>query len=138
MCQLIGMNFPPRFKKYLALIVVLLVFLFGVFKGFQAGKFSAQAQVLSQNALAIQKGLEYYYSDQDYFPTAAEYQNPQLMLTYLSASPAVNLASAQCSDNFVYNRPSLRSFVMDFCLPAGFGSYHTGWNRLAEDKSQAR
>ena len=119
-------------KQFLSSLAAAVVLLLCVFLGVSRGRQLAQAKIISQNAQAITQGLKYFYQDQDRFPSAAEFSgNLNLMLNYFSVFPLPQVPTSQCPQNFVYQRPNSKAFLLNFCLPAAEGNFHSGWNQFS-------
>lgn len=99
------------------------------------GKRGAQAGLIVNNALELKRGLDFFYQDQDRFPTPLEFQNTNIMSRYFSNFPLSEFPVKGCSELFVYKRTSPTSFQLHFCLPAQSGGYKKGWNQIEQDKS---
>ena len=110
-------------------IFVAVIFLLVILGGISSGKKSAQANLIIQNAQNLSGALYYFYGDQDRFPTVLEFQNKDIMLNYLSSFPPADFISETCPENYIYKRPSSKSFELFFCLPKGAQEYSTGWNK---------
>jgi len=97
-------------------------------KGLSAGQQIAQAQIVTQTAKNLSVGLQYFYSDQNRFPSAVEFADQNTMLNYFSVFPPADFSSANCSQSFIYKRLNDSNFQLDFCLPRAEGGYTAGWN----------
>ncbi len=123
--------FSPKIKIYLSSLAVAVVLLLAVFWGVGSGRLQAQGGLVLQNAQSLQAGLRYFYADQNRFPTAEEFQDQNLMLSYFNAFPPAELAAGPCSGSFSYKRPAAGSYELDFCLPASSGGLTAGWHAIS-------
>ena len=122
---------PKTFWQIFVSLLAAALLLWAVLAGLAAGKSQAQAWVISSNSAAIAQGLKYFYNDEERFPSAVEFQSDKnLLQSYLSSFPPAQFPSPQCQQSFAYERPSLPTFHLAFCLPAAFNGYKAGWNLL--------
>jgi len=127
-------SIPKSIKHLLTVLVAAVILLFGVLRGIASGQAQAQSFVLAANAQSLAKGLIYFYSDQERFPSAVEYQdNRQIMLSYFSDFPPANLPSSECQQSFIYQRPTVNTFQLSFCLPQALNSFSSGWNAVDQN-----
>lgn len=117
-----------------AVILVTAVFLIAIFIGVGRGKAAAQSESALSQALELKKGLDNFFSDQDRFPTAEELTSENIALIYFSSVPDNASTNANCSQSFIYERSSLTSYSLNFCLAANLPNYAKGWNRFDEQK----
>ena len=122
--------FSNKIKILLSSLIVAVVLLLVIVWGVNTGKKIAQAKILIQTSKSAALALQYFYQDQNRYPTATEFENQNLMLTYFSNFPLLNYPSAACSQSFVYKRPDPVTFSLNFCLPTAEGGYGGGWNTI--------
>lgn len=120
---------------YFGGLVVAAVLLFALVSGASAGKSNAQDKTVLNGAQSVQKALGYFYNDQNRYPTAEEFQDKNIMLTYLTTFPLPNFVSASCPQSFIYKRITAQSYQLDFCLVRGLSGYIKGWNVLSGSQS---
>jgi type II secretory pathway pseudopilin PulG len=116
-----------------ALIMVVFLLL-SIVLTWNSGKNSAQSRLVLTNASGLQKALDYFYSDQDRFPTAQEFADRNIMINYANLFPPVNFVSKSCSQSFVYKRASKNNYSLSFCLPKKEGNLKQGWNQVTINK----
>jgi hypothetical protein len=128
------MNF---LKKYLQILTVagstVLLFLF-LYWGVLSGNEKAQAQTVIQDAGQLVKAVDYFYNDQNRFPTAEEFLDRVAFGMYVNNFPPQQFTSATCPQTYVYKRISVTSYQLNFCLPANSNGYVKGWNRVEKSK----
>lgn len=122
--------FDSGILKKIAAAGALLVFLFFAWLGYRSGKQQAQSRLTIANAQALKQGFEYFYSDQDRFPSPAEFTDSNLMGIYYSVFPPKALAVKNCPQTFRYQNSGPRNYILAFCLPQASGGYVLGWNQL--------
>jgi len=115
---------------FLTVLLAAVILFFSLFFGIKSGKLLAQSAIISGNAVSLNKGLQFFYKDQNRFPTAVEFSNNNIMLDYFSIFPAADFASESCPNSFAYKRNSLQEFQLNFCLPKAFQNYSAGWNSI--------
>jgi len=126
----VNFYFSNKIKILLSSLIVAVVLLLVIVWGVNTGKKIAQAKILIQTSKSAASALQYFYQDQNRYPTATEFENQNLMLTYFSNFPLPNYPSSACSQSFVYKRPDPATFQLSFCLPTAQGGYGAGWNTI--------
>ena len=121
-------------KLLISSLVVAAILLLSVFSGYSKGKISAQSFAVAQTAIETSKALQNFYSDQDRYPSAVEFENSEIMLKYLSGFPLPDFPTASCTRSFDYKRSDAQNFQLSFCLPSGSGIYKAGWNSISNSK----
>lgn len=114
-------------------LLAAVILFWAISSGIQNGKNIAQAALVAQNAQSLAKGFDFFYQDQNRFPSALEFQNNNLMNEYFGSFPPLSFASSICPESFLYKRPGLKSFELNFCLPANYQNYRPGWNKLVSN-----
>lgn len=114
----------------LTVIITAVILFFSLLWGISAGQQLAQAGLVAANANSIARGLQFFYQDQNRFPTAIEFQNRNIMLGYFNNFPPMEFISSGCPGSFIYKRTSSQKFQLDFCLPKAFQNFSRGWNVL--------
>ncbi|MCL5666336.1 MAG: hypothetical protein M1383_00990 [Patescibacteria group bacterium] len=125
--------FNKKAKLFLTVLAAAVVLLLAALAGISKGRSVSQAKIIAGNAQNLAKGLDYFYNDQNRFPTAVEFQDQNLMLNYFNGFPPANISSAACAETFAYKRPSPQTYQLNFCLPADFAPYHRGWNAITKN-----
>jgi hypothetical protein len=120
----------PNVKAVLGSLFMAVILFWAVSSGINSGRLEAQAQAVLQTAQNLSAGLQYFYSDQNRFPSASEFADQSIMLNYFSVFPPVDLISSACSQSFVYKRISPGNFQLSFCLPKPVSGYVAGWNTI--------
>lgn len=119
-----------NFTKNAAIITVAVLLFVSLWLGLSSGKNKAQLAYVTATSEVLDRGLGYFYEDQDRFPTAAEFGNPEVMLQYFTAYPFAQLKSETCSESFIYRRVSQTNFALDICVPTSGNNFRKGWNVL--------
>lgn len=130
------MNFKINTKKIIILssLAVAVVLFTTVFKGARAGKDAAQSDAIIKTVQNISIALDYFYSDQNRYPSVLEFDEQNIMLSYLNIFPLPNFVSELCPENFIYKRNSASVASLSFCLPRSVKPYAQGWNALTLKK----
>ncbi len=123
-------HFSNKIKILLSSLIAAVVLLLAVVGGVNNGKKIAQAKILIQTSKSAASALQYFYQDQNRYPTATEFENQNLMLSYFSNFPLPNYPSSACSQSFVYKRADPAAFSLSFCLPVASSGYQAGWNNI--------
>ena len=128
-----SISIPKSFVHIAAVLIAAVVLLWAVAAGSRTGKNQAAAESVAKTAGQLTAGLRNFFSDQERYPTAAEFQDQNLMLNYFNAFPPAQIAGGNCQTDFSYLRPSPQSFKLQFCLAAPAGTSRAGWNQLTQD-----
>ncbi len=119
-----------KFWQFSGSLLAAVILFWAIHSGSDTGKNLAQASMVSQNAQFLAQGFDFFYQDQNRFPSALEFADNNLMNGYYANFPPLSFASQVCPESFIYKRPSAKSFEINFCLPAGFSTYSKGWNKI--------
>lgn len=122
-----------KLKPLIYSLVMAVILFMALATGISAGVKSAQSRAIITSAANLEAGFNYFYGDQNRFPTAVEFSDQTTMANYFNNFPPVNFA-ASCSENYIYKRTSDNNFELDFCLPVSVGSYKSGWNVISGQK----
>ncbi len=112
---------------FLGLVLVLGVWWMGL-SGVRAGKSNA----IIKNASMLKQGVQYFFNDQNRYPTALEFQDRNLMLNYFSAFPPQAITGGPCSQTYNYTSATAKTFVLEFCLPRAAAGFAAGWNKVTQ------
>lgn len=129
------MQFYISQKSKIAFIVVVLTFVLGILalSGFSSGKKQAQSKVVLGMVFEIEKGLDFFYKDNGRFPSANEFLEEKIMAPYFNQLPALpEIDPKICNAAYIYNRPSIKSYELNFCLPKSTDGFIRGWNKLVK------
>lgn len=110
----------PHYIRNAVIALILVILATISFFGFRAGRDLARADLAVKQTAATMKALDYFFSDQDRYPTATEFGDPQTFGIYLSQVPIPLVASKQCPRPLAYSTFNQRTFVMRYCLPREF------------------
>ena len=124
----VNLVFLNKYKNILTVLLAAVILFLAIIKGLGAGQQAAEAQVEIQTAKNLASGFQYFYGDQNRFPSAVEFADSSVMAAYFNNFPPANFISANCNENFVYKNISDKNFQLDFCLPTAVGGYQAGWN----------
>jgi hypothetical protein len=117
-----------------AVILVAVILFYGVYRGISKGSLAAKSEVVLANARALTVGLDYFYQDQNRYPSQAEFANTNLMLAYITGYPPVTISDGACagsrlsSGNYDYHSLDFRGYQLNFCLPASVEKFPAGLN----------
>jgi len=131
---MIILRFTKTIGQILTVLGAAVILLWVVSLGIGKGKSLAISRVTASNALNIDQGLKYFYTDQDRFPSAVEFNNAgSVILNYYSAFPATELKSDQCPQVYQYQRVNTKHVKLNFCLPVAWENFSSGWNVMEQD-----
>lgn len=126
--------FNKRVLQVLTVLSLTVILLLTIFSGLKKGKLEAQTEAVLNNTQAINKALEYFFQDQDRYPTAMEFAEPKLMGQYLSLYPIPDIVSENCSNSFRYLRIEPKKYDLFFCLSKDTENSIQGWNKYSSTK----
>ena len=92
------------------------------------GQRSAQGRQIVKDSKAITQALEYFYQDQNRYPSNDEFLDQNVMRQYLSNFPPQEFVSGGCEASYEYQNNFRSDYELRFCLPKGVSGYSTGWN----------
>lgn len=113
-------------------IIVVIVLIFCVRWGFSAGRDIARTKITAANVASIQRGLDFFYSDQSRYPSISEFENLDYMKVYFDNFPPQNFKYELCSPHYAYTTFRQLSYQLDFCLPRSKGNLVKGKNTITE------
>jgi type II secretory pathway pseudopilin PulG len=103
----------------------------GIFSGVSSGK----DQATYKNLATISNALQFYYSDQDRYPSETQFNDQKILVPFYTSavSKPVN-AEGVCKnfDNFIYTQQAPSNFQIDFCLEQGVNGLSRGFHSLTE------
>lgn len=133
------MDFPvlkTKSKIFLSSLAVAVILLLAIFWGLAKGKEDAESQAVLAAQANLVKGLQFFYQDQNRYPSALEFVDAPTMLNYFNSFPPPDFASKNCSQSFSYQRNALDSYSLSFCLPVSSGGFAAGWNAVSGSPPQ--
>lgn len=121
---------PKSLKLSLTVIMVAVILLLSLSFGYDNGRMYAQSEVVKHNVQSLSAGLEYFFQDQERYPTALEFADQPQMAAYFDSFPPENFTGSQCSESFIYKRPDISSYQLNYCLLKSFGGESAGWHKI--------
>jgi hypothetical protein len=94
----------PKYIRASVLSVVLFIVLLTSLAGFRAGRDLAKADVTLKQVDVLMKGLDYFYNDQDRYPSATEFEDKSALGTYVSSLPVLKYLKNNKKDVLVLAR----------------------------------
>jgi hypothetical protein len=120
--------FSSRLVQNTILSLAGAIVVLGVLWGVVAGRRAGQGQAVLAQAETLTAGLDYFYSDNNRYPSATEFQDRNLMLHYFSAYPLPVIKSRGCPQAFAYSSPNTKTYELRMCLPRAAKGFQRGWN----------
>ena len=117
--------------QFTAVIVVAVVLFYGIYRGANKGASAAKSEVVLANARAIAAGLDYFYADQNRYPSQEEFADTNLMLAYISGYPPISIGGGACvpnAANYGYHTLDFKGYELNFCLPSSVEQFPEGVN----------
>ncbi len=118
-----------------AFILFVLMIIWGIFSGVALGK----DQATYKNVETLNNALHYYFSDQDRYPTATQFNDQQILVPlYMSKMPQPVNVSGICgeSSQFEYSQKNSQTFNLNFCLRKGAYGLSKGIHNLTDKEVQ--
>ncbi len=94
------------------------------------GQRSAQGRQVVKDVETVIQALEYFYQDQNRYPSLNEFEDQNVMRQYLSNFPPQEFTSGVCDQSIDYVNTFRSDYELRFCLPKGVKGYRTGWNMI--------
>lgn len=116
--------------KYAAIVIFVTLAVLLLWWAYTAGQHAGQSRQAVKDSKAILQALEYFYQDQDRYPSTDEFKNDNLMRQYLSGFPPQQYPSELCPKTFEYANSFRNDYELRICLNRGVLGYQTGWNKI--------
>lgn len=107
-------------------VILLLLGLWGWSNGIKASK----AKRIVKDAQAMAKGFNEFYKDQNRYPSTGEFDDTNLMRTYISNYPPQEFPTAECPKTYDYFNGSSETYELRFCLPKAAMGFNIGLNTI--------
>lgn len=117
-------------KNLIVIFSLTVVFIFFLFI-LNRIKTKQESMLIVKNSFVLKQGLDYFFEDNERFPTSREFLDPNVFGIYISPFPLKDFKSQECEQTWEYKRLSLAEYKLDFCLRSGFENYKAGWNQLS-------
>jgi hypothetical protein len=130
----VNVYIPKKLGVGLTVLFATVILLWSFTAAFRSGKNVAQSEFVLQTADSLATGLEYFYNDQGRYPSALEFMDQSIMVNYFTVFPPVEFMSQTCQSNFVYKRPTLKNYQLNFCLPKAAAGWPVGWSQIVKSK----
>jgi type II secretory pathway pseudopilin PulG len=128
-----------RLIKYVVLVLLIAIAVLAMRWAFINGRYAGQSRQAIKDAHAIQQALEYFYKDQNRYPSTDEFTDQNLMRQYMSGFPPQQYFSPNCPDRgngstFSYINNFRNDYELRICLSKGVQGYKSGWNKVTAPK----
>lgn len=115
--------------------LVAVILLYVTYSGIRSGNLDAKSEVVLANAKTLAEGINYFYEDQDRFPSDEEFLDFDIMSSYIEGYPPVKIWGGQClskerNDSYSYFSLNEKSYELSFCLPSAIEGYKAGNNTV--------
>lgn len=119
-----------KILKITGIVIFVFITVGAVWLAITNGQKSAQSRQIVKDAAALAVSLEYFYEDQNRYPSNDEFLDQNVMRQYADNFPPQQFLSATCSENYQYVNTFRTDYELRFCLPKGVAGYRAGWNTL--------
>ena len=122
---------PGYIRTAVLCLVLFLVFLTS-FYGFRAGRDLAKSHLVVQQVAASMRALDYFYADQDRYPSSSEFGDQGRLGVYATLVPFPQVTSKDCPGTLAYDTFDERSFVLSYCVTREFDGQAKGVHKITE------
>lgn len=112
--------------KNISVVLLLLLFIGMVFLAYSWGDLKAKAKLVSVQQQQVFNALENFKKDQDRYPTPVEFENPEVMGSYLQNFPIKQFQAGDCMSSFEYVSRKVSEATLSVCLPRSVGEQAAG------------
>lgn len=91
---------------------------------------AAHSKTIIKEAKTIQQGFKHFYEDQNRYPTTGEFEDANIMRSYLTNYPPVSFPTKNCPKSYDYYSASPGVYELRVCLPKAVAGFTVGWNIL--------
>lgn len=124
-----------KIVKYIVFVILAIIAVLALWWAFINGQQAGQSRQVLKNGKAIQQALEYFYQDQNRYPSTDEFLDQNLMRQYLSSYPPQEFVSKTCpqgngSVNYSYVNHFRNDYELRLCLPKAVQGFQAGWNKF--------
>ncbi len=128
-----------RIIKYVVLILLTLLAVLAIRWAFINARHAGQSRQAIKDGRAIAQALEYFYKDQNRYPSTDEFTDLNLMRQYLSGFPPQQYVSPNCparssGSTYGYINNFRNDYELRICLPKAVQGYKAGWNKITAPK----
>ncbi len=100
--------------------------------GWNNGTRAAKSKTVLKDAGVIAQGFEYFHADQNRYPTTGEFDDDNLMRTYIANYPPQNFITPDCQKTYDYFSKTPQTYELRICLPKAAAGYRQGWNAISK------
>lgn len=119
-----------KWINYFTVTLLAVVFLLVLLWGVGSGKSKAHSEISLNQTMQIQIALEYFFRDNDMYPSSFEFKDVKIMGSYFNQFPIGFATTDMCKENFIYNRVKLNQYELSFCLDTQIQDFQKKWNKL--------
>ncbi len=128
-----------RIIKYVLLVLLILIAVLAIRWAFINARYAGQSRQAIKDSRAIVQALEYFYKDQNRYPSTDEFTDLNLMRQYLSGFPPQQYVAPSCpardsGSTFGYVNSFRNDYELRVCLPKAVRGYKEGWNKITAPK----
>lgn len=123
-----------KILKIVGLVLLVVALILAWMVAIINGQRSAAARQVVKDVNAITSGLEYFYQDQNRYPSVGEFNDQNIMRQYLSNYPPQIFATGICSASLEYSNTFRNDYELRFCLPNSVKGWPAGWNTISAPK----
>jgi hypothetical protein len=117
-----------RWSQNLLFVILTLVLVLLVWWGFKNGVRAAQSKRIIKDAQVLSSAFAEFKKDQNRYPADTEYEDRNVMRSYITNFPPAEFVSELCPSSFDYFNASPQTYELRFCLPKAAKGFQKGWN----------
>jgi hypothetical protein len=122
---------PGYIRAVVLGLVLLSVVLTSTF-GFRAGRDLAKSYLVVKQVAASMKALDYFYQDQDRYPSSAEFDDKSALGVYATLVPFPQVTSKDCPGTLAYDTFDERNFTLSYCITRELAGQAKGVHKITE------
>lgn len=119
-----------KILKIIGVVIAVILLALLLFWAFSSGQKAAQSRQIIKDSKTIVNALEYFYQDQNRYPSINEFNDQNVMRQYMNNFPPQQFPSSGCEQSFEYQNSFRSDYELRICLPKAQSSYRVGWNAI--------
>jgi choline-glycine betaine transporter len=119
--------------RTIAIALVGILFVITVLFGVRSGVRRAQSYAVLDTVAQVKQAVDYFYSDNNRYPSAVEFNAASSMGTYLQPFPAHEFRSAGCQQSITYRYTNQQQYQLDYCIPSDVQDSTAGTHTLPKN-----
>lgn len=119
-----------RWSQNVFLATLCVVLLLASVWGWSNGVKAAKSKRIAKDAEAIASGFAEFYKDQNRYPSTGEFEDSNLLRSYITNFPPQEFWTPNCPQSFDYYNASSTTYELRFCISKAVMGYSVGVNTI--------